>query len=107
MSMGTQYYIIILASATGHRFQCPGLADRGRRKISGRNSRTILNPAVAPKETPALRAILSAPFQLPGPQMLAIALAPTTPVTLETEKRWLPSGCRAVKVLKTAWPVRA
>ena len=38
--------------------------------------------------------------------MLAMALAPTTPLTLEIEKRCLPSSLRVVTVLRTAYPVR-
>ena len=74
----------------------------GPRKMSGRNSLTILKPAVAANEMPALYAILSTPFQLGGPQMLEVVQAPSTPATLETENVWRPSGCLAVNVLTRA-----
>jgi hypothetical protein len=75
--------------------------------MSGKNSRTRLNAAVALKETPAFLLMFPIPLKLSGPQMLEIALAPTTPVTPEMEKVVWPFGFRAVTVLRTAYPVRA
>jgi len=67
--------------------------------MSDMNSRTRLKPAVIAKETPADSAMFPTPFQLPGSQIVEMEAAPRTPVTLETEKASLPSGCRAVNVL--------
>jgi hypothetical protein len=62
----------------------------------------MFSAAVEPKEMPALPAILLNPFRLAGSHILEIALAPTTPLTLETEKLSRPSGRRAVNVLRIA-----
>jgi hypothetical protein len=63
---------------------------RGRPKISGRNSRTILKAAVEANEIPAFAAIFPGPFQLSGPQVLEMALAPITPAVPEKENESLP-----------------
>ena len=65
-----------------------------------------LNPAVLAKLIPATSAMLPAPFQLGGPQMLEIEAAAPTPATVENEKDCRPSGRRAVNVLSSAYLVR-
>ena len=59
-------------------------------RMPGRNSRTTLKAAVEANETPAIAAILPAPFQLPGPQVLEIEAAAITPAVEEKANESLP-----------------
>ena len=74
--------------------------------MSGRNSLITFNPAVDANEIPMFCEMFPTPFQLPGPQVLAMVPAPITPAVLDTEKACLPPGCRAVNVLTSACLVR-